>query len=191
MIDNGMEISDEVLVEGCVRRDEKMRNALYNKYARNIYAWILRYAQNEEDAKDILQETFIVVFSKIAQYEGKGSLVAWMTTIAIRQTLTFYRKKKRQSPYTDLAAEWYKEEQVEDESVQWPDELSYKVLLELIRQLPDNYRMVFNLCEIDEHSIKEVSEWMGCSAENCRVMLFRAKKWLRKKINDLYQKQLL
>lgn len=180
-----MDYTEDQLVEGCIKRDDTFRKLLYQKYSKNIYAQILRYAGNKEDAEDILQETFVTVFSKIGQFQKKSSLWSWIHKIAINQTLIYYRKKNRFLPKGSTETNLNIEERIDDQSIVWNDDYGYQKLLELIRLLPDHYRMSFNLCVIEGLSIKEASEMLHCSRRICSMWLSRAKKQLREKINEL------
>ena len=81
--------------------------------------------------------------------------------------------------------------QVIDESIVWKDDLSYQKLLEVVQKLPDIYRLVFNLCEIDGFTIKEAAEKLHCSNRICSLHLSRAKKLLQEKINDLIKMEVI
>ena len=184
-----MHFSDEELVKGCIKRDEQSREALYQKYSRIVYAQILRYAHNKEDAEDILQDTFLNVFTKIKQCQKTDNLLSWITTIAIREAIKHYRIKKRHIPKENIMSiSTFKDASIKDESMVWKDELGYQILLKQIQQLPDKYRTVINLCEIDGYSIKQASEKLSCSQNLVRLWLFRAKQMLREKIKELQQK---
>ncbi len=188
-----MDFSDEKIIEGCLKRDNLFREALYHKYSGEIYARILRYTRNKADADDIMQETFIHVFSHIGQFKKKSGLGTWIHSIAIHEVAAFYKikdryllgetsveKKMRQQP----------EEKADEEEISMKRLFSYNTLLEIIQQLPDGYRMMFNLCEMDGYSSEEAAKLLHCSPENCRSQLSRAKKQLREIINSIKQKKL-
>ena len=183
-------MSDEYLLEGCLKRDNSCREALYRKYSKDLYQFALRYASNAEEADDVLQEAFLLCVDRfrcpyIRFLRKEGELLDWMRTIVIRAALTQYRRNIRQ---------WRREFQLSEENPEiWEevaempyDQVDYKTLLHLIQELPDGYRMVFNLCEVEGYSYQEVAEILRCSQATCRSQLMRAKSKLRKKIKELY-----
>ncbi|MBQ5533483.1 MAG: RNA polymerase sigma factor [Bacteroidales bacterium] len=87
-----MAMSDEYLLEGCLKRDNSCREALYRKYSKDLYQYALRYASNSEEADDVLQEAFLLIFERIGQFRKEGDLLNWMRTVVIRAALTQYRR---------------------------------------------------------------------------------------------------
>lgn len=177
-------LSDECLLEGCLKRDDVFREGLYRKYAKDLFQCALRYTGNVEDAEDVLQEAFLLIFERIAQYSGKGSLLAWMRTIVVREALRLYQKHTVRHR-KDIPIEDSPEDLSEDVATQIGSKLDYQCLLRLIQQLPEGYRIVFNLCEIEGYSYEEAAEMMHCSQANCRSQLSRAKSRLRAQIAAL------
>ena len=179
-----MALSDEYLLEGCLKRDDRCREALYRKYSKDLYQFALRYASNKEEAEDVLQEAFLAIFERIGQYRKEGSLLAWMRTIVIREAICQYqrnlKRKQRERPLSEEHPE-----NSEEGAVMPYDEVDYHTLLQLIQELPDGFRVVFNLCEIEGYSYQEAAEMLQCSQATCRSQLMRAKSKLRKRIMAL------
>ena len=173
--------SDEQIISGCINGEEKYRYMLYKQYSPILYGTALRYTNTEDDAQDVLQEAFILIFDNIKQYNGKGKLVAWMNKIVINQALKLYQKQIKN---TLVDYEEYENTLIDNSIVEY-DWLSYQVLLDLIHQLPAGYQMVFNLCEIEGYSYEEVAKMLNCSPGTCRSQLFKAKKKLKQKILEL------
>ena len=180
-----MAMSDEYLLEGCLKHDNSCREALYRKYSKDLYQYALRYASNSEEADDVLQEAFLLIFERIGQFRKEGDLLDWMRTVVIRAALTQYRRNIRQ---------WRRELPLSEENPEiWEEvaempynQVDYQTLLHLIQELPDGYRMIFNLCEVEGYSYQEAAEMLQCSQVTCRSQLMRAKSKLRKKIKELY-----
>lgn len=173
--------NDEQIISGCINGKEKYRYMLYKQYSPILYGTALRYTNTEDDAQDVLQEAFILIFDNIKQYNGKGKLVAWMNKIVINQALKLYQKQIKN---TLVDYEEYENTLIDNSVVEY-DWLSYQVLLDLIHQLPAGYQMVFNLCEIEGYSYEEVAKMLNCSPGTCRSQLFKAKKKLKQKILEL------
>ena len=181
-------MNETQLVEECIKGNEQCRTLLYNQYSKGLYGIALRYTSCQEDAQDVLQEAFIRIFNNLKQYNGTGKLQAWMTRIVINQALKLYQLNKKAFPVENY--EDY-QEKLSDVSITDSDKLSYNVLRDFIRQLPDGYRMVFNLCEIEGYSYEEVSKILHCTNATCRSQLFKAKNVLRKKVVEFTKNESL
>ena len=179
-------MNDEQLILGCVNGEEKYRHLLYKKYSPILFGTALRYTKTDADAQDVLQDAFILIFDNIAQYNGKGKLIAWMNKIVVNQALKLYQKQVKTNTWVDLDT---CENTLIDESIVEADWLSHQLLLDLIHQLPEGYQMVFNLCEIDGYSYEEVAKMLNCSLSTCRSQLFKAKRKLKQEIIDLQRKK--
>lgn len=181
-----MVLNEEQLIEGIKRGDGQCQSLFYKKHASFLYGMALRYTRSEDDAKDVLQDAFIKIFDSIKQYSGKGAVGAWMTRIVINQALKLYQQQKKH-PMLSLDDE--NQQEINDESIVVSDMLTHEMLLGFIRDLPDGYRMVFNLCEIEGYSHEEIAEILNCTASTSRSQLSKAKHSLRKKINNFNEKE--
>ena len=182
MVENAskMVLDEERIIEGCKVRDSRSQTLLYKEYAPMLFGMALRYTPREDDAKDVLQEAFLKVFDNIGQYEGKGSLRAWMTRIVINEALTLYQLRSKQvvENYDDY------EDGLMDRSVVQADTLTHEILLKFIQELPEGYRIVFNLSEIEGYSHTEIAKMMNCLPSTCRSQLAKAKIILRKRVEE-------
>lgn len=163
------------LIDNCKKKHGKAQEELYKRYASSLFSVCLKYASNYADAEDILQDAFITIFDKVSQYKGQGSFEGWLKRIAINTALQRYRK----TGVLNLINEENISEvdvEVEEESVP----LDY--LLRIIQELPDRYRMVFNLYVLDGYSHKEISEVLEISEGTSKSNLARARKILKNKI---------
>ena len=141
----------------------------------------LKYAQNAEDAEDILQDSFLLIFEKINQFRGEGSFEGWLKRITIRMALQKYRQRKRLQIVR---------EEIEDveETIDLEEEIETDFLLQFIQQLPDQYRLVFNLYVLDHYSHKEIAAMLQISEGTSKSNLSRARSLLQQKITE-YQKR--
>lgn len=156
---------------------------MYEMYAGRLFALCLRYANNEDEAKDILQEGFIKIFDKLQQYKNKGSLEGWMRKIIVNTALEKIRRENRfvlVEDETMIENEQYKYEHV-------LEELGEKELLEMIQELSMQYRMVFNLYAIEGYSHKEISKKLNISEGTSKSNLSRARELLKSKIEARYK----
>lgn len=155
---------------------------VYQLFAGKLFALSLKYAKNQQDAEDVLQDSFLTIFKKIHQYSGKGSFEGWLKRIVINTALQKYREN---SPLYLIKeeAEAYEEEVILDE-----DSINVDFLLELIQELPDRYRLVFNLYVLDNFSHREISEMLEISEGTSKSNLSRARQILKNKLEEHQQK---
>ena len=142
----------------------------------------MKYAQNYEDAEDVLQDSFILIFDKIKQYKNKGSFEGWLKRITINVALQKYRQRKK--------LQVVRNDEVEAEvTVELKQEIEADFLLDLIQRLPDQYRLVFNLYVLDHFSHKEIAEMLQISEGTSKSNLSRARSILKHKITEYQKKQ--
>ncbi|MCB0760089.1 MAG: sigma-70 family RNA polymerase sigma factor [Flavobacteriales bacterium] len=174
-------MTDQELVRACLEGSGKAQRLLYDKYSGQMMAVCLRYAGNEPDAQDMMQEGFIKVFDKLGQYSGKGSLVGWIRSVVISCALVHIRKEKRFMFHEDVE----EVQHLTDDDVDAVSRMSQAEIMELIRQMPDGYRTVFNLFAIEGYSHKEIAELIEVSESTSKTQFFKAKAWLKKELNAL------
>lgn len=151
-------------------------------FAHKLFPVCLKYSATYQQAEDNLQDAFLMIFKSMPQYRNKGSFEGWMKRIVITTALQKYRK---QTVFEIIREDHYKEPEVEIDE----DEVSVDYLLELIQQLPDRYRQVFNLYVLDGFSHKEIAEVMNISTGTSKSNLARARVILKEKIESgIYKK---
>ncbi|GAA0715075.1 RNA polymerase sigma factor [Aquimarina litoralis] len=172
-----MFVSLEQLIKKCKKQDAKAQEQLYRLYGSKLFSICLKYSNNYTSAEDTLQDAFITIFDKIEQYNGKGSFEGWVKRITINTALQKYRKQK--------VFEIIGEEQIEDVEIEIDeDHVSLDYLLEIIQQLPDRYRLVFNLYVLDGYSHKEIAKMLEISVGTSKSNLARARNILKEKIES-------
>jgi len=146
-----------------------------------MYGLCLKYSNDKDDAKDIMQDGFIKVFQKIDQYSTKGSFEGWVRRIMINTALEKYRSQVSMYPLDERMP-------ISDEGTNSTviDELSAEELLAVIRELTPKYRMVFNLYAIEGYNHKEIGEMLGISEGTSKSNLSRARLILQEKVKELY-----
>lgn len=171
---------EEILLTGVRRGDEQTMKALYETYVGYLRGVCFRYVADPDAVKDLLQDSFIKIFTAIDsfEYRGKGSLRAWMTQVTTYQALSYLRSRRKLSFL--------------DESYDLPDEpeeaptdlqaLPAEAIQEMIRELPTGYRLVFCLYALDGLSHKQVAEQLGIKEGTSASQYARARKLLAQKI---------
>ena len=171
--------SDSELIRRCKQGDPESQALLYKKYAPMLMAICLRYARNEEDAEDILHDSFVKILTNIGKVDENWAYVGWMKTIVVNTAINAYRDRVKASANVDIDE---MQEVIEDVRLVKSDFLTRELLLKCISELPEGYRTVFNLYEIDGYSHLEITKMTGISYSTVRSQLFKAKRALKKKI---------
>ena len=171
---------DEDFIEKCLDNDPKSQGELYKHFAPKMYGICLRYAKNQMEADDVLQEGFIKVFRYLKDYRKEGSLEGWIRRTMVNTAINLYKKKIKYQK--DVSLEQTEPINTEEESA--IDKLSARELLDVIRELPDGYRMVFNLNVIEGYTHKEIGEMLNISENTSKSQLSRARSVLQEKLKN-------
>lgn len=190
-----MDLSDKAtrkLVKACIRGDRKSQKQLYETFYGNMLVVCIRYANDTNEAKDILHDGFIKVFVQLKKFEYKGSLEGWIRKIVVNTAIDFVRKKR------DVLFEREEEFKFERSDPDAGDieaekymKLKAELIMKLIRKLTPMYRTVFNMYVIDNHTHREIAQKLGINEGTSKSNFAKAKKKLRelfdKHINELEQ----
>ena len=163
------------LIHKCCHNDTKAQSELYQLFSSKLFSLSLKYCKNYAEAEDNLQDAFVTIFSKISQYKHKGSFEGWLKRITINTALQRYRKQG--------VFDIINENNIEDEEVNIDeDDISIEFLLQIIQELPDRYRLVFNLYVLDGYSHKNIAEMLAITTGTSKSNLARARKILKDRI---------
>jgi len=165
----------EQLIHECRKNNTKAQEQIYRLLAPKLFSVCLKYSRNYEEAQDNLQESFLIIFDKINQYNKIGSFEGWAKRIVINYVLQQYRK---QNVFEIVSEKIPAEEEIEIDD----DTISIEFLTKIIQELPDRYRLVFNLYVLDGYPHKEIAEMLAISIGTSKSNLARAKAILKSKI---------
>ena len=174
----------QALIKDCIKQKPQAQRELYQLFAPKMMALCYRYARDEANAEDILQEGFIKIFQKINKYDDRGSFEGWVRRIMVNTAIDHIRKQKHQQNEVEI-----NEVISEDVSENVLDKLEAEHLFEVIQQLPTGYRLVFNLYAIEGYSHKEIGEQLNITESTSRSQYTRARAMLKRKIEELYMEQ--
>jgi len=166
------------LVHGCTRNDRIAQRDLYHKYCDAMFTIAYRIVNNRDDAHDALQDAFIQVFRDIGQYRFDSTLGAWIKTIVVRTSLRLLTKN-RNLAYADM------DEAKSDEMILIPDTLNSEYLEKVILSLPDGYRTIFLLTEVEGYTHEETANMLGISPGTSKSQLHHAKKMLKNRLSSV------
>lgn len=171
---NVLSINDPHLVEAVINGDAKAQQLLYSKFATKMYVICLKYAKNESDADDMLQEGFIKLFQNLSRFRGEGSFDGWVRRIFVNTAIEQLRKRNATASVSEQV-----ENVVRDTHKSALDNLYEKDLVSTTSQLSDGYRTVFNMYVIDGFSHKEIAAKLGITESTSKSQFSRAKALLR------------
>lgn len=174
------ETEEERWLRKALDGDNTATEWIYRRHVRYLSALCSRYITEDEDIKDVLQESFIKIFTSLDsfKYRGEGALKAWMAKITLNETLKFVRNNSR-LPIDSIDD---KDMNIADCDSMETEDIPTDVLHQLIRELPDGYRTVFNLYVIDDKSHKEIAQLLGIKENTSASQLHKAKSMLARKI---------
>ncbi len=142
----------------------------------------LRYTYTKTDASEILNDSFLKVFKSINSFNEELPFKPWLRKIIVNTAIDYYRKNARFSPMLEI-------EEVENEgfNIDAIDTLTYHDLIKILDELPEPYRLIFNLYEIEGYTHKEIAEKTGLNESTSRSYLARAKKKLRTLVENYFE----
>ena len=174
------ETEEERWLRKALDGDNTATEWIYRRHVRYLSALCSRYITEDEDIRDVLQESFIKIFTSLDRfrYRGEGSLKAWMAKITLNETLKFVRNNSR-LPIDSIDD---KDMNITDGDSMETEDIPTDVLHQFIRELPDGYRTVFNLYVIDDKGHKEIAQLLGIKENTSASQLHKAKSMLAQKI---------
>ena len=172
-----MKMDEEQLVKKCLEKDALAQKKLFEFYSRRMMGVCLRYAQDGEEAQDVLQMGFIKVFEKLHMYNFKGSLEGWIRKIIVNTALDTIRKNKKFMNDIEMDKVDY---QLQNHSENAIDTMSANDLLKIIQEMPTGFRTVFNMFAIEGYSHKEIAEQLNISVNTSKSQYSRARAYLQK-----------
>ena len=171
--------SDVDIIQECLNGDQLAYKQLYEKYISYCYGMCNRYAVNQSDMKDVVQIIFSQTFQSLKNYDNDKSIFkTWFTRVCINNILSYKKKQKRNFLTQSIDSfnepvSTYTENHIEEN-------IDKQYILSLIEQMPTNYQLVFNLFIIDGFSHEEISKQLDISIASSRVLLNRARGWVKK-----------
>ena len=169
------------IINGCLKGNRRDQELLYRRHAPKLYAVCMQYSGNDEEARDILQEGFIKIFENLNHYKYEGSFEGWMRRIIVNTALEKFRSRHNLYRVDDI--DQIPELDAEPDSEDYSG-LDAEDLMEIIRELPPKYRMVFNLFAIEGYSHKEIGQMVNISEGTSKSNLARARIILQRRVGS-------
>ena len=168
-------MTDEELIEGCLEGNRVAQKTLYDRYSSKMMGVCMRYANNYDDACDVLQEGFIKIFEKLGSYKKHGSFEGWIRRIFVNTALDHIRKTKNLKQMLEVDSVEYMLPQADG----IVSSLAAEDLMKILGEIPVGYRTVFNMYAIEGYSHKEIAKELGISVNTSKSQYSRAKGFLR------------
>ncbi|GAB3512335.1 RNA polymerase sigma factor [Emticicia fontis] len=168
-------MTEAELIKACLENNRFAQRTLYDRYKRAMYTLAYRLTNDFDDANDVLQDAFLDVFRKLENYRREATLGAWIRAIVVRKA---YRKLEKPKMWQLI------EEIPEHSSIDWGESMNAEYLEKAIQALPEGFRTVFVLIEIEGYTHKETAETLGISEGTSKSQLFYAKKKLREMLKN-------
>ncbi|MBT3301816.1 MAG: RNA polymerase sigma factor [Bacteroidetes bacterium] len=173
---------DKKLIEACLKGDSLAQKRLFKKYYNLMFAICLRYTNDQDNAKEILQEGYIKVFNNIAKFKFEGNLSSWIKRIMINTAIDRYRKTVSEPDKIDLE----NNENISTKADVYAS-LEKEDLLKCVQKLPNGYRTIFNMYVIEGYSHKDIARELGINEGTSKSQLFKAKQMLQGMVNELFK----
>jgi RNA polymerase sigma-70 factor (ECF subfamily) len=175
------ECSDSDLIEGCLKGKELHQEVLYKRYFSFAMSVCIRYTKDRNAAMENINDSYMKVLDNLGDYDSSKSFKAWYSRILVNTSIDNYRRNLKHLSAISV-------DNIADTEEKEPDidiELSVKDILKLFSQLPENYKITFNLFEIEGYSHEEIGKLLGVTTSTSRSNLARAKKMIR----EIYKKE--
>ena len=183
---------ESTFIKLCLENDRKAQKELVYNYAPALLSIVRRYVKTDDFAQDYLQEAFILIFKNLHQFDAtRAKLFTWMRTITINNALRQISQEKNRYNGHLIMEETEAESVIEQDNSLMNLECEY--LIQLIQDLEEPYRTIFNLYAIDGYSHEEIGAMLTIGVSTSRSYLFRARQQLMNKLsthkNEVYGKQ--
>lgn len=165
------------IIEKCKQGDHKAAEKLYQLFSASMFSLCIRFSKDRAEAEDNLQDGFIKVFSSIGQYAGKGSFEGWMKRIFVNTALEKFRKNNPYQYVEDFP-------EIEDTDIDEKTEIPSEILIRFVQELPERYKMVFNLYVLEDMPHKDIAISLGISEGTSKSNLARAREILKRKVKE-------
>lgn len=169
---------------------------LLSRYTNKVFSLASRLTRNPEDAEEVLQDVFVTVHRKIAGFEGKSSFSSWLYRVTVNAAFMKLRKRKQDQtvPLEELVQQINVVPTLKSPESAYVDSLSIRnemleALEAAIRKLPDDYRPVFILRDVDGLTSREVSRILDLSVPAVKSRLHRSRLMLRRRLHRFFDEQ--
>jgi RNA polymerase sigma factor (sigma-70 family) len=170
------------ILKGCRKQHRESQKLLYQEFYSYAMSICLRYADNRDEAAEILNDGYMKIFSNISRFDLTKPLKPWLRTIMVNTSINHYKQKQR-----TIQAEEMERAHRESEAETIMSGISYQEIIGMLHKLPPSYRTVFNLYVIEGYKHEEIAKMLGVTVGTSKSNLFKAKEHLKKILNDFFE----
>jgi RNA polymerase sigma factor (sigma-70 family) len=170
------------ILSGCRKQHRGSQRLLYEEFYAYSMSICLRYADNRDEASEILNDGFMKIFTHIRQFDLSKPLKPWLRKVMVNTSINHYRQKQR-----ELQSEEMENAKQEQEAESIISGISYQEIIGMLHKLPPAYRTVFNLYVIEGYRHEEIARMLSITVGTSKSNLFKAKESLRKILNDFFE----
>lgn len=167
------------IIRACVRKERWAQQVLYEQFYSPLMSVCLRYTRDEDEAMDLLHESFIKIFRSINKYKPGTSLGAWMRRITVNTAIDYYRRKARRR--TEDIDQAYN---LSSDAADAVSQYSEQEILAAVQKLTPAYRTVFNLYVVEGYSHKEIAALLEVTESTSRSNLVKARAKLQEMLTE-------
>ena len=173
-------MTESELISRCRKKDRVAQEQLFRLHSGSMMGICVRYSRDRDEARDLLHDGFIKVFTSIESFRGDSAVKTWMSRIFVNTCLSHLKDKYKKYRLIDEDEDFAAEEEEVDDSIL--NEISSEEALEMVQQLPDKYRLIINMYSIDGYTHKMIAGHLGISEGTSKSQLSRARQLLLKTI---------
>lgn len=174
---------DQLLRQGCLEGDRLAQQILYQRYFGKLLGIPMRYTRDREEAKALLNQAFLKIFTSLNNYSEQGSFIGWMSTITFRVAIDHFRSETRYKQRISLETKETKGNINDAES-----QLAVEDIFQYIQQLPDDLRIVFSMYVIDGYKHEEIAKALDITLSTSKWRLGKARTLLQNSLGKFYNR---
>jgi RNA polymerase sigma-70 factor (ECF subfamily) len=191
-----MERGDAEIIRAVLKGDTEAFESLIVKYQPRVFATARRYARREDEVQDIVQEVFMKAFSKLESFRGDAPFEHWLMRLTVRTCYDFLRvhQRNREHSFSDLGddeKDWLERFNASPGEAREDADAARELVRKVLEQLPAPARLVLTLLELEDRSVKEISELTGWSVPLVKVRAFRARAQMKKVLEKMLREKYL
>jgi len=181
-----MKTEMEYIVTGCQKKQSMAQKMLYDRFAPMMLGVCMRYTHSRDEAQDLLHDGFIKAYENIGRLQNPEAVESWLYKIMVNVSINFVTRH-RQIQYSDMIAlESQEDLEARVGDSPWEsDRFTMEQIVQAIQELPEHYRLVFNMREVEEMEYPDIAEQLGQQESTIRSHVSRARQMLRKKLLNL------
>lgn len=172
------------LVHACQKQDARAQTVLYERYKTKLAGVCARYARTDAEAEDIFQDSLVKVFRFIQELKEPESVDSWVKSVVVRTAINYYNRTTKTETLS-VSLDLLGNDPENDDYGRIIDQIDMAVLMEVINQLPDGYRIVINMHLIDDYTHVEIAKMLSIAESTSRSQYMRGRNLLLMKLQEL------